>query len=364
MTCQEIENLLPAYLDDLLSPEERRSITGHLASCHRCSRVLKGLKKTQKLVRGLEEVEPPPFFEQRIMSRVREEAGWKHRIRQRLFYPLYIKVPIQALAMLLVAVLAIYVSQTGDPEMKPPAPFFQSLTEPGKGRGTVESSHTPAPPSAVTPVTRAPAGDLLKKNQERFVAPPLETGGKEERKAASPAPTREETPAAARPAAPVMAAKEKDILPAGEEALGKTMDRAGRQDAEKVPGPLLPERKRKEKLADAGAAESRKTVSEPSRSRMTAVAPREQSVIELTIQVRDMDAALREIDAHLAQVKARILERQHHEGTAFLKAEIAAPNATALLDKLKALGRFNLETRSLAQPEGNVTVGIKIVRDP
>ena len=62
---------------------------------------------------GLEEVEPPPFFEQRIMSRVREEAGRKQGILRRLFYPLHIKVPIQALATILVAVLAFYVYQTG-----------------------------------------------------------------------------------------------------------------------------------------------------------------------------------------------------------------------------------------------------------
>ncbi|MCX5818881.1 MAG: DUF2275 domain-containing protein, partial [Deltaproteobacteria bacterium] len=113
MTCNEIENRLPAYLEDLLSPEEKKSIAGHLASCPRCSRAFAGLKKAEQLVQGLGEVEPPPFFEQRIMSRVREEAGQKQGILRRLFYPLHIKVPIQALATLLVAVLAIYVYQTG-----------------------------------------------------------------------------------------------------------------------------------------------------------------------------------------------------------------------------------------------------------
>ncbi len=69
-------------------------------------------------MQGLEEVEPPPFFEQRIMSRVREEAGQKQGILRKLFYPLHIKIPIQALATLLVAVLAFYVYQKGEPEMK------------------------------------------------------------------------------------------------------------------------------------------------------------------------------------------------------------------------------------------------------
>ena len=178
MTCNEIENRLPAYLEDLLSPEERKSIAGHLASCPRCSRAFADLKKAEELVHGLGEVEPPPFFEQRIMSRVREEAGRKQGILRRLFYPLHIKVPIQALAMLLVAVLAFYVYQTGEPEMKQMAPLPIPLTELGKGQVTAESPKTLAAPSAVTPVKRAPAGDLPEKNQQRFVAPRSKTVGK------------------------------------------------------------------------------------------------------------------------------------------------------------------------------------------
>jgi hypothetical protein len=317
-------------------------------------------------VHGLGEVEPPPFFEQRIMSRVREEAGQKQGILRRLFYPLHIKVPIQALATLLVAVLALYVYQTGEPEMKQMAPLPIPLTELGKGRVTAESPKTLAAPSAVTPVKRAPAGDLPEKNRQRFVAPPFENGGKEERIADSRTPIREERPSAMKPAAPVMAVREKDVPPAGAEALSKAQDRAGKQDADKALETLLPEQKRKEKMTDTGAAagESRKTMSAPSPSRMTAAAAIKRSVIDLTIQVRDTDVAIREIEARLGQVNARIIERQHRKGSEFLKAEIAAQNIAAFLDLLEAIGRVNLETSPLVVPDGNVTVSIKIVSHP
>lgn len=366
MTCNEIENRLPAYLEDLLSPEDRKSITGHLASCPRCSRVFADLKKAEQLVQGLVEVEPPPFFEQRIMSRVREEAGRKQGILRRLFYPLHIKVPIQALATLLVAVLAIYVYQTGDPEMKQMAPLPIPLTELGKGQVTGESPKTLVSPSAVTPVKRAPAGDLPEKNQQRFVASPFENSGKEERIADSRAPIREERPSAMKPADPVMAVREKEVPPVSAEALSKVQDRAGKQDADKALETLLPEQKRKEKMTDTGAAagESRKTMSAPSPSRMTAVAAIKRSVIDLTIQVRDTDVAIREIEARLGQVNARIIERQHRKGSEFLKAEIAAQNVAALLDLFEAIGRVNLETSPLVVPDGNATVSIKIVSHP
>jgi hypothetical protein len=366
MTCNEIENRLPAYLEDLLSPEERKGITGHLTSCPRCSLVFADLKKAEQLVRGLGEVEPPPFFEQRIMSRVREEAGQKQGILRRLFYPLHIKVPIQTLAMLLVAVLAFHVYQQGDPEMKQMAPLPIPLIELGKDQVPAESPKTLVSSSAVTPVKRAPAGDLPEKNRQRFVAPPFENSGKEERITDSRAPIREERPSAMKPADPVMAVREKDVPPVGAEALSKAQDRAGKQDADKALETLLPEQKRKEKMTDTGAAagESSKTMSTPSPPRMTAAAAIKRSVMDLTIQVRDTDVAIREIEARLGQVDARIIERQHRNGSEFLKAEIAAQNVSALLDLLEAVGRVHLETGPLVVPDGIVTITIKIVGHP
>ncbi len=366
MTCSEIENRLPAYLEDLLSPEERKSVAGHLASCPRCSRAFADLKKVEELVHGLGELEPPPFFEERIMSRVREEAGQKQGIFRKFFYPLHIKIPIQALATVLVAVLVFYVYQKGDPEMKQIAPLHIPLTELGKGQVTAESPKALVAPSAVTPAKRAPAGDLPEKNRQRFVAPPFENGGKKERIADSQAPIKEERPSAMKPASPVMAVREKEVLPVGAETLSKAQDRAGKQEADKALETLLPEQKRKEKMADTDAAtgESGKMTSAPAPSRLTAAADIKRSAIDLTIQVGDTYVAIREIEERLGQVNARIIERQHREGGEVLKAEIAAQSVAAFLDRLEAIGRVNLEKSPLAVPDGNVTVSIKIVSHP
>ena len=160
-----------------------------------------------------------------------------------------------------------------------------------------------------------------------------------------------------KPADPVMAVREKEVPPVGKEVLDKTRDRAGKQDADKALETLLPEQKRKEKMTDTGAAagESRKTMSAPSPSRMTAVAAIKRSVIDLTIQVRDTDVAIREIETRLDQVSARIIERQHRKGSEFLKAEIAAQNVAAFLDLLEAIGRVNLETSPPAVSGRDVT---------
>ena len=142
MMCHDVEKLLPAYLEGLLSGEEEDGIVKHVASCPRCSRSLSDLKRAEQLVRGLEEMEPPPFFEQKIMSRVREEASRKQGILHRLFFPLRIKLPIQALATIFLAVLAFHIYQAGDPEMKQMTPL------PAPPAGSEKGSFTAEPPKS------------------------------------------------------------------------------------------------------------------------------------------------------------------------------------------------------------------------
>ena len=54
--------------------------------------------------------------------------------------------------------------------------------------------------------------------------------------------------------------------------------------------------------------------SAPAPSRLSAAAAKNRSAIDLTIQVRDTVVAAREIEEHLSQVKAQIIERLSHEG--------------------------------------------------
>jgi hypothetical protein len=361
MTCNEIENRLPAYREDLLPPGERKIISGHLASCPRCNRTFLDLKKAEALVRGLGEVEPPPFFEQRIMSRVREEAVKKQGVLRRLFYPLYIKIPIQAMATLLVAVLTIYVYQSGEPETKQKAPLPIPMTDQGKDLLTAEAPRVLPPPPVATPTKRAPAGNLPDASRQRFVTPPPKAGGKEERAADSRAVMQKEHLSAMKPADPLIPVKEKEAPPAGEETSNRTMDKAGKQHTDQAFETLPQEPKRKDRTGDTGARvrESAKTAAAPSPSRMTAAATiKKRPVIDLTLRVGDADVALRETEARLGRVNARIIDRK---GSEFLTVEVAAQNVAALLELFEAIGRVSLETGPFVVTDGDVTVSIKIV---
>jgi len=40
MNCEQVEELLSAYLDNMLAPEERRQVSAHLQTCRSCTQAL------------------------------------------------------------------------------------------------------------------------------------------------------------------------------------------------------------------------------------------------------------------------------------------------------------------------------------
>lgn len=393
MTCDEIEDRLPAYREDLLTAGERKIIAGHLASCPRCSGAFARLKKTEALLQGLGEVEPPPFFEQRIMSRVRQETGRKRTFLRRLFYPLHVKIPIQALASLLVAVIAIHVYQAGEPEMQRIAPIPVPMAERAKEQAA-DAAGQPVSPSVPLPVRRAPAGDLPDRKGERFFAPPPEKGvtsprsdeirapvrellpapGAADLRAATggksterEAPIRRERPPVPGEADPPVGDRERETAPALSDAREKPPAPAKQQQAERAVDGLPAEEGRSAMLRDreAAAREGAVVASAPPPRQMAGKDAVEQPpVINLKLQVADAAAAVREIEARIGRVHARITEKRLSGGSGLLKAETEAPNVAALLDLLRTIGRVIIETHPLAAPEGRVTVNMQIVGRP
>ena len=136
MTCREIENNLPAYLEDLLPPEEKDRIREHLVSCRQCSKALADLQQMDALLSDLEEVTPPPWLKQRIMARVREETQPEKGFFWKFFSSLSLKIPLSTAALLLISVLAFYVYRGQEPELQKeglqialPPPVMEQRTE-------------------------------------------------------------------------------------------------------------------------------------------------------------------------------------------------------------------------------------------
>ena len=110
MNCEEVQKYLADFLDKSLDIERTQEIEDHLAACSLCSEEVASLAECHRLVSGLPVVEPPVGFTTRVMAEVRE-AAHPPSLWERLFLPLRIKIPLQATAVVLIAVLAAYIYQ-------------------------------------------------------------------------------------------------------------------------------------------------------------------------------------------------------------------------------------------------------------
>jgi hypothetical protein len=361
MNCSEIESLLPAYLDRLLPPEEKNRIEAHVAACPRCGRALAELQRTADFLRDLEAVEPPPFFEQKIMARVREESGRKRGILQWLFHPVHVKVPIQAAAMIFIAVSAIYVYQKGEPEMRKAAPLPAPITGSEKVGTTDETVKAPANASGAAPAGQASSPRPPEQIRERSPAPPVAKGGKEEGPPEFSSPLRKDRPPAPLPARRDGEAEMGALRQARREMPGISRDKADRLEAVRESAEIPPEQKLSRMKAGAGTAagEAAKSASPPAPLRSAV-----ETYLDLTLRVGNASAAARDIEASLDRFSARIVESRHRGDRGYLKVEIAARHVPAFLERLEGIGRVDAEKSRPAGQDGKATVRINIVGNP
>ena len=74
MECNDVQEKLSAYVEGIISHDEKMLIDEHLTLCQKCCESLADLKKTVEYINNLEDIEPPAWLTQKIMARVRSEA--------------------------------------------------------------------------------------------------------------------------------------------------------------------------------------------------------------------------------------------------------------------------------------------------
>jgi hypothetical protein len=382
MTCKEIDNQLPGYEEGLLAPGEKECIDGHLAVCERCRRSLADLRHARELLRNLAEMEPPPFFEERIMSRIREEAGEKRGFLRKLFYPLHIKIPIQALATILIAVLAFHLYEQGDPELKRLAPL--PLTEPAKEQAAAEPSRGSRLSEGSVPA-RPPTRVLPALPGKRVTAPPTEGDlGRETKTDSMPVrearrvdtiPEKSWAPETSLPEQSAKMADSKDTASGmAREGLAQRDDERVesapgrmtlRQESDKATVSPAREGVAKSKMDNAGIAglEGRPVPAAPAREKAGS-GVLEQSTVELTVHAEDIPRAIQEIKKRLGEANARIIEQQRRGVGEFLRVEMAAARLTRLLEQLAAIGSVMIKNDLSRLTQRTVIVAITIESQP
>ena len=74
-TCQEISDLVLAYLTDKLSPKAKKAFQGHIKICPDCVNFLHTYKKTVDLSRSLDVTRMPARVRDNILSFLRKQTG-------------------------------------------------------------------------------------------------------------------------------------------------------------------------------------------------------------------------------------------------------------------------------------------------
>lgn len=382
MTCHEIEERLSAYLDDALPAEERKRLEEHLTACPSCARSLADLRKTVGLVRDLEEVEPPPWLKQKIMNRVREEAAPKRGILRALFFPLHIKVPVQAFALILVAVLAFQVYRTGEPERQaldlpvPPARVLEKTDAPGTARQAVEPAPEPErmrdglqPGQSPRPVPLAGRGPS-----------PLSPASREKGSAFAPPPGRTTATLPGDGAAvPESVSKAEGgrspfATPPGRSAQARpTVDAAppaggaDSREAERAPPSVAYEAKRKDLREPSSlAAKEEKATVQAARedgavTGATRMAAAPAPVVEMVLRVRDIATAAAVAERELRASGAGNIRRRDRSEGILVSADIPGGSLPGLVRRLRPLGELRAPDAHAYATEAARAVRIRIV---
>ena len=121
MTCDETRETLSAYLDEALAPDERRRVDAHLEGCAECRRELEALRGTVALLQRVEPARAPVGFVDRVVAAARPRP-WYRRVADAVLRPLSVKLPLEATAVVMVALLAVYLFER-TPELRQAARY-------------------------------------------------------------------------------------------------------------------------------------------------------------------------------------------------------------------------------------------------
>jgi anti-sigma factor RsiW len=318
MTCRESRERLSELLDEVLPASERAEVDAHLADCPECRRELERLRATVSLLQRVEPVRAPAGFVDRVMAGVRP-VPWYRRLAAWIFLPLSIKLPAEAAAMALVAILAVYLFQR-DPELQRTVrPDLQAT--PPRAEAPAPREEQPASSLATPPLKagKVEKGTAVERAREKFSY--AERGAQDERAVTSPS-----SPPAVAEGKLADKKREADL-----ERLQKE-DQAPRSAAPATPSPAapavspqaVPESRAKSQdaperppriLAPAPSAQANRQAGAPSLSGLLAVKDRraaEQGLTELLVRVGGSEISRRR-DAAQSVVEVAVPEARYAE---------------------------------------------------
>ena len=343
MTCDETRDTLSAYLDGALAPDERSLVAAHLEGCAECRRELEALRGTVALLKRVEAARAPAGFVDRVVAAARPRP-WYRRAVDAVLVLLSVKLPLEATAVVMVGLLAIYLFERS-PELQRAAREVapsQEAAGPAKEKAAEQLadriSRAPAPSSTPAPAEaparavgerdRADAPRSQEVNPQIPAAPPA--GG-----APTPAPVAPpavSAPVAAPPPLPA-AAPPPEAKPQAKTEAAPSANVAGaaRSEAESRERVLQPR---------AGGDSTRAA---PSSARLAAKRVLPPADVVVRVAVKDRDAAERELAALIARLGGSVTQRRREDEATVVEAVVPQPRYAEFSDSVARIGSWQVE---------------------
>ena len=351
--CHDIQKLLPLYEEGILADAEKHEVEDHLARCADCRREVTLLQKADRLVKNLSFVEEPPWFQQRIMARVREEAG-KQSFWQKWFSPLGVRVPVQIMATIVIAVLAVYIYRSGNDQVQRILP---GATPPAM-EDQVQRTPVPAPVPEVKPqdseevsatVGQKKSPVLEKRKKDKDTEVPSDDRRQREKEMSE---MKSEGIQVKDESAPKGSDKaEEPLSPALQDRVNEFKSVPERMsDSERAPAhrasPAMERKKEAHKMAAPSAVGS------------MAPSAAVQTQARILLLVDNPDIAAREVERILTRHGAGKLTKKVIQDRTVIRAEIFSREWKEVLSKLKKIGM--VEERSSPGDAGELLVPVLI----
>ncbi len=309
----EIRRKLSAYLDNAVGGEEKEEIKRHLKSCGSCQGEIADLELTMEYLKTLPGAEPPPWLTAKIMAKVRETPGPGRSLWQRLFYPLHLKLPLEAFALVFLCVTGIYLARMISSQETIIAP--PTATHRSTGAAPRQPA-TPAQPKA--------------ESAPHFVAPPAKSGAP--RAMSAPPPQAVELPAPPKASQPETApAPARQAEPAAVPELAPTDEGPSfERDAAPFYG-------KEEKAAPRATHRAKKAVRSESAAG-GAQATTQSDKGEISLAVDDPNTAIGTIEEAVTRCGGSITGHSYGEESHFLLVRIGTQKIPALVERLGRVG--------------------------
>ncbi|MDH4232115.1 MAG: DUF2275 domain-containing protein [Nitrospirota bacterium] len=300
MECDKIQELLSAYLERTLSPAERERMDKHLGACPACAASLADLEKTLHYLHGLEDIVPPAWLTQQVMTRVKEESeSSKKSLWKKLFFPLYIKLPLEAAGVFLIAVTALYVFKSIEPEIQTVmAPSEETVAEYNAREKEV------APVTKAQKPTQLPAVTRTKKDETIAGVPSLQESKS--------------------PPAPASGPFLYDREPAAREKLAEEME--------------APEKGMSKSVAPSGAGIELKRELAPRAPGLAMSGLPEKEDMSLSFKAGNISIARDDIKKIFSDLGGRLLKEESTPGSMIINGELASDKLPLFMERLKTLG--------------------------